>query len=299
MKFQSNQWGRGQEKPKTGGVETPSCGLDSKGYVLTLDAIIAVMAFLIILIGFMLIQYQKPYESGGRFERLYSITEDAIDILNKNGILEQVVFYWSENNLSLANETSRLYLDQILASNIGYRFEIGNLTISDNSRIMENEAGIKTNAERWISGYSINKSVNEFISMTWLLYNNTSINKTYTISNVSYGNSFRTAIGSNWTIEHNTTSGETANESILVPKTYSGNKKLNYTKSSYSYPNTDDSIDDAVYRLLLKLDSDNDGAVNLIDGREFNPANMTIIPSVVPAKSMHETVKVRLVVWMK
>lgn len=273
--------------------------MNSKGYVLTLDAIVAVIAFLIILIGFLSIQYQKPYESEGRFERLYSITEDAIDILNKNGILEQVVFYWSENNLSLANETARLYLDQILPGNTGYRFEIENLPISGNSRIMENEATIKTNAERWISGYSINKSLDEFISMAWLLYNDTSINKTYTISNVSYGNSFRTAVGSNWTIEHITILGETANESILVPKTYSGNKKLNYTKSTHSYPNTDDSIDDAVYRLFIKLDPDNDGAINLMNGREFNSRNMTIIPSKVPAKSLHDTVMVRLVVWMR
>lgn len=273
--------------------------MNSKGYVLTLDAIVAVIAFLIILIGFTSIQYQKPHESGERFNRLNSMAEDAIEIMNKNGILEQVVFYWSENNLSLANETARPYLDRILPGNTGYRLEIGNLTISDNPRVMENEAGIKTNTERRISGYSINKSVDEFISMAWLLYNDSSINKTYTIANISYGNSFRMAVGSNWTIEHNTMSGETANESMLIPKTYSGNKRLNYTKSAHSYPDTDDSIDDSVYRLFIKLDPDNDGAINLINGGEFNSTNMTIISSVVPAKSMHDTVMVRLVVWMR
>lgn len=271
--------------------------MNSRGYILTLDAIVAAMAFMILLIGFISMQYQNPNESG-RFERLNSLAEDAVDILNKNGILEQIVFYWSENNLSLANETARLYLDQILPTNIGYSVEIENLPISGNSRILE-DAGIKTSAERWISGYSINKSVDEFASMAWLLYNDTSINKTYTISNVSYGTSFRTAFGSNWTIEHDTMSRETANESIMIPRDYSGKKKLNYTKSSHSYINTSDSIDDAVYRLLVKLDSDSDGAMNLINGKEFNSTNMTIISSIVPVKSMHDTVRARLIVWMR
>ncbi len=270
--------------------------MNSRGYILTLDAIVAAMAFMILLIGFISMQYQTPNESG-RFERLNSLAEDAVDILNKNGILEQIVFYWSENNLSLANETARLYLDQILPTNIGYSVEIENLPISGNSRILE-DAGIKTSAERWISGYSINKSVDEFASMAWLLYNNTSINKTYTISNVSYGTSFRTAVGSNWTIEH-AMSGETANESILIPRDYSGRKKLNYTKSNHGYMNTGDSIDDAVYRLLKKLDPDDDGVINLISGMEFNSTNMTIIPSAVPVKSMHDTVRARLIVWMR
>lgn len=272
--------------------------VSSRGYILTLDAIVAVMAFLVILTGFMSISYQK-FSSEDRFERIYSITDNAIDTLNKNGILEQIVSDWSENNISSANETARFYLDQILPSNVGYRLEIENLAISGNSRIREEEASIKTNAEIQISGYSINKSVHEFISMAWLLYNDTSINKTYTTSNVSYGNSFRTAVGGRWTIEHDTLSGGTVNETVLVPLNYFGSSTYNYTKNSHERPDTQDSIDDAVYRLLVKLDPDSDGAINLINGIEFNSTNMTIISSSVPAKSMHDTVTVRLVLWMK
>jgi len=267
--------------------------MNSKGYALTLDAIIAMMAFLIILVGFMSVEYQRPYEMEDRISHLHSTAQDAIDFLNKNGILEQVVFYWSENS-NLANKTATHYLDQLLPENIGYRLEVEGHNISDNSRIGEDEAVIKTSAECQVSGYAINESVNESVSMAWLLYNHNS-----TLMHAGFNRSFKAAIGSKWTIEHDTLPEGTATKTVLVPSGYSGDKEQTYMKSSHNRPVTDDSIDDAVYRLLVKLDTDNDGSVNLIDGMEFDPNHMEIISPAIPVKSMHDTVKVRLILWMK
>lgn len=265
--------------------------------MLSLDAIIAILLLFIIFIGFIGFQYSRLFDfSGERLEHSHYVAEDSLEVLNKDGILEEIVFYWSENS-QIANETARTYLDKILPGNVGYRLEINRESICNNMRISEDGASFITTATRLISGYKKGKSVNEFVSRVWLLYNDTTLNKTYTIANVSYGNSFKTVNGSCWNIDYE---GGASSEYVCIPPGYMGTDIHNYTSSNYTNPESDDAIDDAMYRLLDKLDTDpNDGVINLIDGKEFNSTKMKFEAANVSVKTLWGPATVKLIIWSK
>ncbi len=268
----------------------------NRGYVLSLDAIIAILLLFVIFIGFASFEYSKIF-SGERLEHFHYVAENCIEVLNKNGILEEIVFYWSENS-TIANEMAEIYLDKILPSNVGYNLKINGESICNNTRISEDEASSMTTATRIISGYKKGRPVNEFVARAWLLYNDTTLNKTYTIANVSYGNSFKAVNGSNWTIEYKTGGGSNT-VALCVPPDCSGDDIHTYTSIKHEHPGTDDAIDDAIYRLLDNLDTDNDGIIDMIDGKEFNSARMRFKTRSVSVKTLLDTVIVKLTIWGK
>ncbi len=88
--------------------------------------------------------------------------------------------------------------------------------------------------------------------------NNSMIYNAAIKSSVTYSDVLPNAEGCTWIIETEDSGFITAS----VPSDYSGENECNYTNSEISW-NTQDSISKAVYELLLNLDFDNNGKINI------------------------------------
>jgi len=139
----------------------------------------------------------------------------------------------------------------------------------------------------------------DFIARAWLLYNDTQSNKTYSIANVSYGGEFKYVSGCEWIIEHINKTLTNENVTIRIPEGYLGNNKCNYTGVDYLEPEGDDAINDAIYRLINKLDTDDDGIMDPIDGMPFNKTSMTFKTSDITTGTMTRMAEATLILWMK
>ena len=271
-----------------------------KGYVMTWDAILALIFIILVFVGLITMEHTRSInvkEVG--FLKLHSTTEDSIEVLNKMGVLEEIVIYWSENNTQLANDTATFYLEQIIPGTMGYRLMIENDTICENQRIIEAEAVEKTKAKRFITGYAENES-QEFIARAWLLYNDTGTGKMSSIEDVNYGNGFRDLEGCNWTIEYINETALNENETLVIPSDYSGDRYCNYTGPNHPEPEGEDAINDAIYRLLNKIDQDpDDGILEEINGYGYNFTAMEFKVANITTPPLTDTEEANLILWMK
>ncbi|MEA3255069.1 MAG: hypothetical protein U9Q22_04465, partial [Candidatus Altiarchaeota archaeon] len=66
-----------------------------KGYVLTLDAILALTV--VLMVSFMVFEVQNSVGGVGKmgFKRIHYVSEDAIGVLNKKGVLDQICTEWA------------------------------------------------------------------------------------------------------------------------------------------------------------------------------------------------------------
>jgi len=264
------------------------------------DAILALI--FVMLVGISIISMEQMHSINVKkvgFLELHSAGENAIGVLNKMGILEDIVVCWSGNRTRLANDSATLYLEQFIPETMGYRLTIKNNTVCENQRIVEAEAVEKTRARRFVTGYGENKS-REYLARAWLLYNDTSTNKSFSIEDVSYGAGFRDSDGCTWTIEYiNATSGN-ENATLFIPSEYSGNRDCSYTGPEHSEPEGEDAINDAVYRLLNKIDQDpDDGILEKINGYEYNFTVMEFKVANISTPSLMDVAEVNLILWMR
>lgn len=133
----------------------------NRGYAILLDAIVAAVFVIIIASALMGTRFQGVSTSHASFKRLHYVSEDALDVLNKRGILDSVGEFWAEADGNFSSEyfinatnTSMFYLDQIIPPNMGYRLEVEGDVIAENSRgISEDSARSKTHASRLLVGY--------------------------------------------------------------------------------------------------------------------------------------------------
>jgi len=95
-----------------------------------------------------------------------------------------------------------------------------------------------------------------YINNTGCSANNSFIYTALVRSTVSYSDVLENAEGCVWTIEFD--SGK--NTTVSVPPSYAGPKHCYYTSSQESFDPVD-TYDDAMYRLLLQLDLDDDGRI--------------------------------------
>ncbi len=120
------------------------------------------------------------------------------------------------------------------------------------------------------------------------------------IRNVSYGNGFRYSRGGCWEIEYETVSGrKTMN--VSVPPGHDCSNPLKYTGVEHGYQETDDAINDAMYRLLNEtMDADGNGVVDKITQDEyFNPESMVFnADGSIGIKSLWGPSLFKLIVWI-
>ena len=166
-----------------------------KAYVLTWDAMVALAFVFILFIGFTSVQYLRSVstEKTG-FERAKLVSEDALDVLNKEGVLDEIGYQWSIGNFSNSTELKegKLYgaseiakekFDPIIPEYVGYRLLIADDLIYESAnRIPESSAEDETKAVRMVSGFATNQSVSGWVARAWLLKNST-----YVLQNLSNG----------------------------------------------------------------------------------------------------------------
>ena len=147
-----------------------------KGYVVTWDALVALMIILFLMLGFIGLHYfsYRP-RSVTTFQSLHSVGENALDTINKMGVLEEIGYYWATGNTTYAANLSRRHLDPLIPRYVGYRLEAvekGEVKViydSGNTRPGENDARDQTRAFRLLSGYSEDASRISWVARSWLV----------------------------------------------------------------------------------------------------------------------------------
>ncbi|MEM2918537.1 MAG: hypothetical protein QXY62_03455 [Candidatus Altiarchaeota archaeon] len=254
--------------------------IKSKGYVMTWDALIALVLIIVVISSLISLGYLKTNERNF-FISLHYNAENAMDIMSKSHIIDEILFEYYNGDKITAKEKASGILDKIL-ERINYRFKINDETLFEKI-LTENDtlARYKEKASRF---FSLPERV--FIARASLIYNDSNRNLTYTISSVSYGDSFKIFLGSNWTFSHNTGTSK-----VCIPINCSGDNSYVYTTSGIV---TNDSADDAIYRLLKKLDIDSDGDVDIDFSEE------TMFFNVYPVETLQQRnlTNVKLIVWI-
>jgi|GEM_PF-2431606 len=147
-----------------------------KGYVLTLDAILALILVMTIFLIVLGIQSSIKSTEKTEFKRIHYISEDAIEVLNKRGVLDQICTEWAlaDNNESSphwinAGNIAREYLSEIIPDRMGYKLLIDGKEICNDTRIPENEAMVKTHSTRILTGYMPRMPVIGCVSRSYLV----------------------------------------------------------------------------------------------------------------------------------
>ncbi|MBN2250600.1 MAG: hypothetical protein JW724_00815 [Candidatus Altiarchaeota archaeon] len=261
----------------------------NKGYILTIDALMALTMVVLVIILVMEVQTSVRELDSAAFKKIHYISEDTLQILNKKGVLDQICTEWA---LSGNNENSshwmnarymaERYLPHIIPENVGYSLVIDDKELCNDSRVVRREeASVLTHSTRILSGYNPYLPTEAYVARA-------NLNET----NVSYAAPLKDDEGCNWTLEFS----DFTIDKIKIPSDYEGIKDCEYSSSSIVYDN-ESAIDDAVYRLLLKLD--NPPQNGRID-KKFTEDDVIVDVSVVGGvRSMWGPVEVKLVMWMK
>ena len=262
-----------------------------KGYVLTLDALLALMVVMVVYTLIMGIQTSINTTPVTEFKLLHYMSEDTMQVLSEKGVLDQVCVQWAlaQGNASspyfeLAGNISNSYLSEMIPPRIGYNLTLNNDTIvaSNSSRLSVDASTVETHSQRTVSGYNTSLPTYGYVARARI--NNI---------NVSYGSVFWNNTGCNWTIQ--ILSG--INVSLLMPRSYTGTDKCNYTNTTISYGNNTirSAVNDAVYRLLRNNDTNRNGTLNY----NLDPSTATTDVAVITSiRSISSPVEVQLVLWM-
>lgn len=171
--------------------------MKSRGYTIVLDALMALVLTVAILGAVYSIYYpQISSTPEASFKRLHYVSEDVLDVLNKQGILDQIGEEWAEanhNTSSLhwinASNISREYLEQLMPEGIGYELTIDDTVVyntdsdPNSSRIMRGDAVSETHATRVLVGYSAGLPTLGYVARAFL----TNIKEKTTSSYAYYG----------------------------------------------------------------------------------------------------------------
>ncbi|MFH1835088.1 MAG: hypothetical protein ABH851_02740 [Methanobacteriota archaeon] len=163
-----------------------------KGYVLTWDAVIALVFVLLILAGFLSIPYFRSLSAGDvGFERVHYVVEDVSDILDKAGPVNELGIEISKGNFSNntelaageikgASQIAKEFLDPLVPRHMGYALVVGDQIVystdldgSVTDRPKREVAREETRAVRMASGLKENESVGGWVARAMLLYNKT------------------------------------------------------------------------------------------------------------------------------
>lgn len=146
-----------------------------KGYVVTWDGLLSLSFVLFLLLGFISIQFTTNLKRGTTpFDKLHSVAENAVDTVNKQGVLEKIGYYWASGNLSIASNISKGYFDPLVPENMGYRLEIidqGNVYViyeTGDDRPPAASADDQTRAFRFVSGYGEDAPRAGWVARAWM-----------------------------------------------------------------------------------------------------------------------------------
>lgn len=120
-----------------------------------LDAVVAVMLVSVIFVSLLGFHYsQMTQTSVTAFKGLHYLSEDVLDTLNKQGILDEIGEAWAENDLNRSQEIADYYLEELVPESTGYRLSIDDEVVAENpGRIPMGDATTLTHASRMLVGY--------------------------------------------------------------------------------------------------------------------------------------------------
>ncbi len=138
--------------------------MKNRGYTVLLDALLALIFILIATTALLSIEYSRTARTeSGEFTSLHYISEDALDVLNKRGVLDEISTYWADNStqgssqMVNASNLTRDYLESILPDRVGYKLIIDDDEIVNSSwnpnRTAEGDVSTKTHSTRLLVGY--------------------------------------------------------------------------------------------------------------------------------------------------
>lgn len=134
--------------------------MNRKGFGLTLDAIIAILFIMAISLAISAYRFTQTTEtSRSAFLNLHYVSEDVLDVMNKEGVLDQIGEYWVSGNTTNASGLAEEYLDTLVPQNMGYRLMFDNSTVAENNRVAEIGSIAETHSVRLLAGYTENQSV--------------------------------------------------------------------------------------------------------------------------------------------
>ena len=152
--------------------------MKNKGYVLTMDAVIALIFVIGVFIAVLTLDFFNPNEtSTTAFLNLHYVAEDSMDVLNKVGVLDDIGELWSLNdNLSLENASNitKENLELIIPPNVGYTLAIeGDIIYNSDDEIngtrpRRSESSVLTTSRRLLVGYGKDKPIRGCVARTYL-----------------------------------------------------------------------------------------------------------------------------------
>jgi len=168
-----------------------------RGYVITWDAVISLTFVLFLMMGFIGLQYSiQLRENTASLEHLQSVAENALDTMDKRGVLEEIGRQWSLGNGSYAATLTKSNFDLVVPKHIGYRLDAvteDNVSViydSGNTRPSERKSGEETRAMRFLSGYKENASRSGWAARAWLVENKSGVStRVYNSSSCCYDGS--------------------------------------------------------------------------------------------------------------
>ncbi len=150
----------------------------SRGYVVTWDALIALSFVLFLMVGFIGVQYFGRVARGGSaFERAHAVAENAMDTMNRQGVLEEIAQEWALGNNASAGNLTKEYFDNVIPPQMGYRLEavtpggVKAIYGSGDDRPPEEDATDQTKASRHLSGYKEDAPRSGWTGRAWLIEN--------------------------------------------------------------------------------------------------------------------------------
>ncbi|MBN2251716.1 MAG: hypothetical protein JW724_06555 [Candidatus Altiarchaeota archaeon] len=148
-----------------------------KGYILTFDAMLASLVVITVFIIAFQIQIQSSVENTGKteFKRVHYIAEDAIEVLNKKGVLDEIGREWAEANRNTssahwinASNIARQHLTGIIPEKMGYKLMVDNETLYEHAPVPEEKATTKTRSLRILSGYTAGEPTLGYVARAYL-----------------------------------------------------------------------------------------------------------------------------------
>ena len=142
-----------------------------KGYVNIIDGLVA-LAFFSIIFATLIATYEPASVKTSRtsFKEIHYVSEDVIDVLNKQGVLDEVGTEWaaacnsttcntSSPSWEAAKNISESYLDKLISNKYGYKLMIDELDIynsetnASSGRPIQNNSQSTTYSSRLLVGY--------------------------------------------------------------------------------------------------------------------------------------------------
>ncbi len=145
--------------------------MKNKGYVVIWDAMVALVVFLFIYVTF-IASYEPRVnkDSINSFKMIHYVSEDSIDVLNKQGVLDEIGTDWAASNGTTNSSSwlaavniSKAYLDKLIPDRFGYQlviedrgitFNISDTNLDNSSRRPKYDAASsRTYSSRLLVGY--------------------------------------------------------------------------------------------------------------------------------------------------